>query len=105
MIKATHGTLHVRANVRKLAKCCSVHFDAYREFGSRGGASHHYFDGPIRHHGRVPLGKPLKALHKSFTRYRIGRNVTWELWLRFRPFNAIATAKSTAKAFAAITAK
>ena len=21
----------------------------------------------------------LKALHKSFTRYRIGRNVTWEL--------------------------
>ena len=67
MIKATHGALHVRANVRKLAKCCSVHFDARREFASRSGAS-------------VTMGASrLKALHKSFTRYRIGRNVTWEL--------------------------
>jgi len=47
----------------------------------------------------------LKAFHKSFTRYRIGRNVTWELVVAFRPFNAIATTKSIAKAFAAITAK
>ena len=63
MIKATHGALHVRANVRKLAKCCSVHFDARREFASRSGASHHYYDGPIRHHGRVPLEGIAQILH------------------------------------------
>jgi hypothetical protein len=28
MIEAARGAFHVRANVRKLAKCCSIHFDA-----------------------------------------------------------------------------
>ena len=39
----------------------------------------------------------LKALHKSFTRYRIGRNVTWEL--------VVALSTIQRNAFAAITAK
>ena len=63
MIEAARGAFHVRANVRKLAKCCSVHFDARREFASRSGASHHYYDGPIRHHGRVPLEGIAQILH------------------------------------------
>jgi hypothetical protein len=28
MIQAARGAFHVRANVRKLAKCCSIHFNA-----------------------------------------------------------------------------
>jgi hypothetical protein len=51
MIQATRGAFHVRANVGKLAKRCSIHFDARREFASRVGAPHHYYGGLIHRHG------------------------------------------------------
>lgn len=51
MIEAANGTLHLRANVGELFKCCFIHFNACREFAASVWA-------PDHHHAHVTHSGP-----------------------------------------------